>query len=58
MHGLALNVTTDLSAFRLINPCGFIDKGVTSVLAETGNAPDMSEVKATLADALKRNLDI
>lgn len=34
MHGLALNVKTDLSAFSAINPCGFIDKGVTSVAEE------------------------
>ena len=34
MHGLALNVCTDLSYFSAINPCGFIDKGVTSISAE------------------------
>ena len=26
MHGFALNINTDLSYFRLINPCGFTDK--------------------------------
>ncbi len=30
MHGLALNVNTDLRYFSYIHPCGFIDKGVTS----------------------------
>ena len=30
MHGLALNVNTDLNYFNYINPCGFCDKGVTS----------------------------
>ena len=31
MHGLALNVNTDLRYFGYINPCGFINKGVTSL---------------------------
>lgn len=34
MHGLALNVDNDLSGFGLINPCGFKDKGVTSMRLE------------------------
>lgn len=45
MHGLALNVNTDLSYFNLINPCGFVDKGVTSMEKELGYKVDMEEVK-------------
>ncbi len=46
MHGLALNVDTDLSYFSLINPCGFIEKGVTSIQKELDSAyPKMNEVK-------------
>nr|WP_029905384.1 lipoyl(octanoyl) transferase LipB [Prevotella sp. 10(H)] len=45
MHGFALNVNTDLSFFSLINPCGFIDKGVTSMEKELGYKIDMEEVK-------------
>lgn len=45
MHGLALNVNTDLNGFNLINPCGFRDKGVTSMEKETGNPVGMPEVK-------------
>jgi lipoyl(octanoyl) transferase len=33
-HGIALNVTTDLAAYKHIVPCGTPDKEVTSVLQE------------------------
>lgn len=45
MHGFALNVNTDLSYFNYIHPCGFVDKGVTSMEKETGRRLDMDEVK-------------
>lgn len=45
MHGFALNVNTDLSYFSLINPCGFIDKGVTSMEKELGAKVDLFDVK-------------
>jgi len=41
MHGLALNLNTDLSYYSLINPCGFVDKGVTSLEVETGRKQDL-----------------
>lgn len=48
MHGFALNVNTDLSYFRLINPCGFVDKGVTSLQQELGQEIDMDDCRKRL----------
>ena len=45
MHGLAFNINTDLSYFKHINPCGFQDKGITSLQKELGHEIDVSEVK-------------
>ena len=46
LHGLALNVSTDLNFFKAINPCGFNDRGVTSYSNELGDkCPDMGTVK-------------
>lgn len=48
MHGFALNVNTDLKYFQYINPCGFVDKGVTSMSKELGREIDMEEVRHKL----------
>jgi lipoyl(octanoyl) transferase len=45
MHGFALNVNTDLKYFSYINPCGFQDKGVTSVEKELGIKQDFEKTK-------------
>lgn len=44
MHGFALNVNPDLSAFRSIVPCGISDADVTSLEIELGRTITVDEV--------------
>ncbi|MES2837503.1 MAG: lipoyl(octanoyl) transferase LipB [Bacteroidota bacterium] len=53
MHGLALNVNTDLSYFKNIVPCGIDDKAVTSIEKEIGKKIDLKEVEENLKEKLK-----
>lgn len=48
MHGFALNVNTDLQYFNHINPCGFVDKGVSSMAKELGKTINYEELKLCL----------
>jgi len=57
-HGIALNVTTDLTDFKLIDPCGLPEAEVTSVATEAGwrdgqSAPSTASV-ANAADRFER----
>ena len=53
MHGFALNINTDLNYFSLINPCGFIDKGVTSLEKELTEVQDFELTKKQLCELFK-----
>lgn len=56
MHGLALNVNTDMNYFNAINPCGFVDKGVTSMKQELGMEIPMDEVKEKFSALLTEQI--
>jgi lipoyl(octanoyl) transferase len=58
MHGFAFNVNTDLSYFGYINPCGFTDKGVTSLEYELGAAQDIKMVKQIIRKNLQNVFDL
>ena len=64
-HGIALNVTTRLVDFELIDPCGMADAEVTSIAREAGWPPARAEPSTAsvehaaelLARALAERLD-
>ncbi len=59
-HGFALNVTTDLSPFDLIVPCGIRGRGVTSLERQLGTPAPLGEVMdrltAHFATVLERDV--
>ncbi len=56
-HGFACNVTTDLSYFDLIVPCGIRGRGVTSLERLTGRRPEVEEVAWRAASHLAAIFD-
>ena len=57
-HGFALNVNTDLEAFRTIVPCGLCDAGVTSIAKLLGVALELENVAEQLVRAFERSFFI
>jgi lipoate-protein ligase B len=58
LHGLALNVTTDLSYFDLIVPCGLAGRSVTSISKVLGQqSPPVHDVKESLFRHLEKWLE-
>lgn len=54
MHGIAFNINTDLSWFQKINPCGFQNKGVTSLAKELGETQDFKKIRLLVEEELNR----
>jgi lipoyl(octanoyl) transferase len=56
-HGFALNVTTDLSYFDKIIPCGILNKGVTSLERILGIRPSLTDVAQVVSKAFFQVFD-
>ena len=52
MHGFALNVSPDLTAFEQIVPCGIDDAAVTSMARELGREISIPEVASIVEKAI------
>jgi lipoate-protein ligase B len=52
-HGFALNVSTDLSCFSTINPCGYDSGVMTSITEQLERQVSISEVKEPLTHAFE-----
>ncbi|MDA3944909.1 MAG: lipoyl(octanoyl) transferase LipB [Bacteroidetes bacterium] len=57
MHGFAFNINTDLDFYNFINPCGFTDRGVTSMEKELGSRQDLNCVKDLLKTEISQVFD-
>jgi lipoyl(octanoyl) transferase len=58
MHGLALNVNTNLAYFKNIVPCGIDDKDVTSIAREIGYEVNFNEVSNILKNEIAKQFEM
>ncbi len=58
LHGLALNVSTELDYDRLIVPCGTPEFGITSLERELGRPVALGEARAALLASLAAEFEV
>ncbi len=58
MHGFALNLNTDLAHFDRINPCGFVDRGVTSLQHEMGQPVNIDIFRSHFLKSFARRFHV
>jgi lipoyl(octanoyl) transferase len=58
MHGMGLNISTDLKKFNLINPCNFSPDIMTSMDDISGFKHDFKSVKEKFIDITIKNFEI
>jgi lipoate-protein ligase B len=56
LHGFAVNLRPDLSHFGLINPCGLVERGVTSAAMILGHDVELADFKGRVARAVDEQL--
>jgi len=54
-HGFALNINPNMNHFGGIIPCGIKNSGISSVLAESGQHPDITKLSKELIAYIKAN---
>lgn len=57
LHGFALNIDPDMSAFDAIVPCGIADAGVTSLSRELARPLGVEDLRDTIAEQVQTALD-
>jgi lipoyl(octanoyl) transferase len=58
MHGIALNVSTELDYDSLIVPCGLAGRGITSISREAGRSVGIEEAKNVLLEELSKVFEV
>jgi lipoyl(octanoyl) transferase len=58
LHGIALNVSTELDYDSIINPCGLTDRGITSLSKESGVTVSVEDAQRVLLEELGRTFDV